>query len=145
LAVRFFLHHVNYNIKGRKEIKACIGKILTDHGKKIGEINIILTSDSKLLDINKKFLKRKDYTDIITFNFSEKNKISCDSYISIERVGDNAISYKVTKENELVRVIIHGILHLVGYNDKKEKEIGKMREMEDIYLKKYYKKGSDNL
>ncbi len=145
MAIRFFLHHVNYKIKGRREIKACIGRILSDHNKKIGSINVILTSDSKLLEINKKFLKRKNYTDIITFDFSENSKISGDLYISIERVGDNAILYRVTKDNELLRVIIHGILHLVGYNDAKEKEKRKIRAMEDKYLKKYYKKGSDNL
>ena len=145
MAVRFFLHHVNCKIKGRREIKACIGRILSDHNKKIGSINVILTSDLKILEINKKFLKRKNYTDIITFDFSEKSKISGDLYISIERVGDNAILYRVTKDNELLRVIIHGILHLVGYNDVKEREKRKIRAMEEKYLIKYYKKGSDNL
>jgi probable rRNA maturation factor len=135
LAVRFFLHHVNYKVKGRREIKACIGKILADHNKEVGSINVVLTGDSDLLKINKKFLKRKDYTDIITFDFSEREKISGDLFISIQRIEDNAILFKVSNDNELFRVIIHGILHLVGYNDKEEQEIKKMREMENKYLK----------
>jgi probable rRNA maturation factor len=92
-----------------------------------------------------KFLKRMDYTDIITFDFSEKSKISGDLYISIERVKDNARIFNVTKNNELLRVIIHGILHLVGYNDKREKEKRKIKAMEDMYLKNNYNKGSDSL
>ena len=84
-------------------------------------------------------------TDIITFDFSEKERISGELYISIDRVKENAVLFKVKKEEELIRVIIHGILHLVGYEDENSVEKREMNEMENIYIKKYYKKGSDNL
>lgn len=145
MTIRFFLHHVHYKIKRKRIIKTCIGKILADHNKKIGEINIIITNDSEILSINRKFLQRRDYTDIITFNFSEKEKISGELYISIERVKENSITFKVKKDNELLRVIFHGILHLVGYDDETEKEKKQMRKREDLYIEHFYKNGSDNL
>ena len=111
----------------------------------VGEINIILTNDFKILEINKKYLKRYDYTDVITFDYSNQERITGELYISIDRIKENAIIYGVNNDNELARVIIHGILHLLKYNDIKYYEKKKMRKMEDNYLNEYYKKGSDNL
>lgn len=140
MAIRFFLHLVDYKIKRRQEIKAWINKISADHNKNAGEINIILTSDFNILKINEKYLNRKDYTDIITFDNSEKNNIAGELYISIERVIENAINYKVTSDHELMRVIIHGILHLLDYDDKKYSDKKKMKEKENYYLNDYYTK-----
>lgn len=137
MAIRFFLHHVDFNFRGKRKIKALIKKIFFDHKKTNGGINIILTCDNDLLAINKKFLKRKYYTDIITFNYSKENKIIGELYISIDRVKENAGIYNVTIENELLRIIVHGILHLLGYDDGSEKERKRMRKSEDIYLKMY--------
>jgi len=145
LAIRFFLHLIDYKVNGKRKIKAWIGKILTDHNKMVGEINIILTNDFKILEINKKYLKRYDYTDVITFDYSNQERITGELYISIDRIKENAIIYGVNNDNELARVIIHGILHLLKYNDIKYYEKKKMRKMEDNYLNEYYKKGSDNL
>jgi probable rRNA maturation factor len=145
LAIRFFLHHVNYRITGKKEIRTCVNDILTDHVKKVGNINIILTCDKYLLEINKKYLRRNYLTDIITFDFSEEEIISGDLYISIERIRENAGLFKVSSKIELFKVIIHGILHLAGYSDKTKMKKTKMTEMEDLYIRKYYKKGSVNL
>jgi probable rRNA maturation factor len=145
LAIRFFLHHVNYRITGKKEIRTCVNDILTDHFKKVGNINIILTCDKYLLEINKKYLRRNYLTDIITFDFSEEEIISGDLYISIERIRENAGLFKVSSKIELFKVIIHGILHLAGYSDKTKMKKTKMTEMEDLYIRKYYKKGSVNL
>ena len=145
MAIRFFLHYVNFKIAGKRDIKASIKRILTDHKKKIGDINVIITSDSNILEINNKYLKRDYLTDIITFDFSEKEKISGELYISIDRVKENAVLFKVKKEEELIRVIIHGILHLVGYEDENSMEKREMNKKENIYIKRFYKKGSDNL
>ena len=145
MAIRFFLDVIEYKVKGKRKIKAWIGKILTDHDKMVGEINIILTNDSKILEINKKYLKRYDYTDVITFDYSNQERITGELYISIDRIKENAIIYGVNNDNELVRVIIHGILHLLNYNDIKFSEKKKMKKMEDNYLNEYYKKESDNL
>jgi probable rRNA maturation factor len=145
LAIRFFLHHVNYRIAGKKEIKTCVSDILADHNKMVGNINIILTCDKYLLKINRKYLKRNYLTDIITFDFSEKEKVSGDLYISIERIKENAGLFNVKSRLELLRIIIHGILHLAGYSDKTKMEKTKMTEAEDLYLIRYDKKGSVNL
>jgi probable rRNA maturation factor len=145
LAIRFFSHHVNYRINGKRRLKTCVEGILTDHRKKVGEINIIITDDYKLLEINKKYLLRDYFTDIITFDLSEDEKISGDLYISIDRVKENAVLFDVEKEKELFRVIIHGILHLIGYKDKKSRERKEMTEKEDFYIRINYKKGSYNL
>ena len=118
---------------------------MTDHNKRIGDINIILTDDKDLLKINKEYLKRNYLTDIITFDFSEKKEVIGDLYISIQRIKENADLYKVDFKTELFRVIIHGILHLAGYKDKEKADKERMTEMENQYIKKYYKKGSDNL
>jgi len=145
LAIRFFLHLVDYQIEGKRKIKTWIKKILTDHDKMVGEINIILTCDSKLLEINKRYLKRENYTDIITFDYSDKKVISGELYISIDRIKENANIYNVTCNNEVVRVIIHGILHLLNYDDNTYLKKKKMKKMEDNYLNNLYKKGSENI
>lgn len=144
MAIRFFLHHINYRITGKKELKTCIRSIINDHKREIREINIIITSDLKLLEINKKYLSRNYFTDIITFDLSENEEISGDMYISIERVKENAILYKIESERELFRVIIHGILHLIGYNDKSNNDKRKMTNKENRYIDRFYKQSSDN-
>ena len=104
--------------------------------KKVGEICYIFCSDNYLLKINKQYLKHNTYTDIITFDYSYDNLISGDIFVSIDRVRDNAKQLGIQFENELHRVMIHGILHLAGYNDKTDKQEALMRKMEDKYLDK---------
>ena len=145
MAIRFFLHHVNYRIGGKKKIKTCVKGIITDYKRREGEINIIITTDRDLLEINKKYLKRDYFTDIISFDLSKDESISGDLYISIDRVKENAKLFNVKKEVELLRVIIHGVLHLLGYKDKGKQERKKMTEKEDYYIEIYYKKRSVNL
>jgi len=99
-----------------------------------GAISIIFCSDMYLLNINVDYLKHNYYTDIITFNYVDGNTISGDLFISIDRVKENAIKFNTTIIKEIYRVIFHGVLHLVGYNDKTEEEKMLMREKEDIYL-----------
>jgi rRNA maturation RNase YbeY len=122
-----------------------MAKILADHNKTGGEINIIITNDYELTKINKKYLKRNNYTDIITFDYSLKNEINGELFISIERVQENAINYRVSEKNELLRVIIHGLLHLIGYDDIEKKKIKKMKSMENYYLENYFKNESKNM
>ena len=111
--------------------------IAKEEGNDIEELNFLFVDDQKMLDYNKKYLQHDYYTDIITFNSSDNNKISGDIIISIERVIENSKKYNCEEEVELRRVMAHGLLHLLGYDDKdklKEKEI---REKENHYLKKY--------
>jgi rRNA maturation RNase YbeY len=113
-----------------------ISQTIINEGKTVGEINIIFCNDEYLLKINQEHLTHDYYTDIITFDYSENTLISGDLFISKDRVEENAEEYKVSFENELNRVIIHGILHLIGYNDKSESEIKEMRTKENYYLDK---------
>tara|TARA_B100001250_G_scaffold404863_1_gene421440 strand:- start:200 stop:619 length:420 start_codon:yes stop_codon:yes gene_type:complete len=98
-------------------------------------ISFIFCSDNYLQKINAEFLNHKGLTDVITFNYTKKNNLVGDVFISAERVRENAKIYNVKFKEELARVMIHGVLHLIGYNDKKEKEIMLMRRLENEFLK----------
>ena len=104
---------------------------------KPGEITIIFCSDDYLLDKNRAYLNHDYYTDIITFDYSENDVVSGDLFISIDRVKDNANTYGISFDNELKRVVYHGILHLCGYKDKTEKDKKEMREKENYYLSQF--------
>ena len=105
-----------------------------NESKRVGELSFIFCKDEYLLKKNIQFLDHNNYTDIITFDYCEGEIISGDIFISIERVTENANKFGVDFENELDRVIIHGVLHLVGYKDKSKEEAIIMREKEDFYL-----------
>lgn len=113
-----------------------IKTVITKENKTLGEINYIFCTDEYLLEKNQTFLNHNTYTDIITFDYSEENQISGDIFISIERVKENARKFAVEFETELKRVMIHGVLHLIGYKDKSEDEQKLMREKENFYLEK---------
>ena len=117
-----------------KNINNISDEIFGKYGYTVNYCNVILLSDNELLAINKSFLNHDYYTDIITFNYGEEKSIEAELYISIERVMENSDSLKVAFENELYRVIIHGILHLCGFKDKTEKQKREIRLLEDKYL-----------
>lgn len=104
--------------------------------KQVGEINVIFCSDEHLLKMNIEHLKHDYYTDIISFDYSESDIVSGDLFISKDRVEDNAKQYNVSFNSEIHRVIIHGVLHLLTYNDKTEEQKKQMREKENFYLDK---------
>ena len=114
----------------KKYIKLLINKEI----KNLGDITVVFCSDVFLLDINIKYLNHNYFTDIVTFNYVEGNKISGDLFISVDRVKENSVEYSTTVNRELYRVIFHGVLHLIGYNDKTSEEKEIMRKMEDLYL-----------
>ncbi len=118
----------------KSTLKKYISLLISCELKKVGEISIILCSDEYLLEINIEYLKHNYYTDIITFNYVEGNLISGDLFISVDRVKENSIVFKTGVIKELYRVIFHGILHLIGYNDKTEEEKKIMKTKEDLYL-----------
>lgn len=103
---------------------------------KAGDISFIYCSDSYILDMNKNYLGHDYYTDVITFDYCENDIVSGDIFISLHTVEDNADEYDVSFEKELYRVMIHGVLHLLGYNDKTEEEQKNMRKKENFYLDK---------
>ncbi|MCY1721882.1 rRNA maturation RNase YbeY [Prolixibacteraceae bacterium Z1-6] len=109
--------------------------------KSIGNIAVIFCSDNYLLDINKQYLNHHYYTDIITFDYVEENVISGDLFISVDRIRENAKEYEVEMIKELYRVVFHGVLHLVGYNDKTDEEQRIMTDKENYYLSEVDFKG----
>ncbi len=137
IPVFFFLEDIKYSIKNKTLIKKWLLSAIINKGYLLKELNIVLCSDEYLLSLNQQFLYHDTLTDIITFdnndNRSEKNVIG-DLYISIERIKENAEKFKVKTETELHRVIIHGVLHLLGYHDKKTADKKKMTKREDYYL-----------
>ena len=118
----------------KRKIAAWVKLVAQNYGKKIGEIAYIFCDDEKILEINKQYLKHDYYTDIITFDYSEKDKISGDIFISLDTVKSNSEKFNTLYDNELYRVIIHGVLHLCGHNDKTPEEEKIMREKEEEAL-----------
>ena len=106
--------------------------------KQIGDIHIALMGDQALLELNQKHLDHNDYTDVITFDYSTAKEVNCDIAVSTDRVSENATYEGVSVENELARVLIHGILHCVGYSDKTPNEKQIMRKKEDEMLKRFH-------
>ena len=130
---------IKTSFKNRKLIKAWIQKTIKKEGFKLGELSYNFCSDEELLRVNIEHLNHDFYTDIITFELNEGKYIIGDIYVSIDRVKDNAKQNKTTYSNELMRVLIHGVLHLCGYKDKSKKDAALMREKEDYYLSLLWK------
>lgn len=136
-----FTNQISFLFKNKIKIKQWIKDIVTREDKKLGEISYIFCDDNKILEVNKQYLSHDYFTDIITFDYVEKDIISGDIIISIDRVKENSKSFNSSFEDELHRVIIHGVLHLIGYNDKTDKEQQLMREKENeclLILKEKY-------
>ncbi|MBR5855694.1 MAG: rRNA maturation RNase YbeY [Bacteroidales bacterium] len=132
--IQYFNNNVAFDFKSKLLIKKWIKNVAASYGKRCADINIIFCSDPALLEINKQFLGHDYYTDIITFDYCEGDKLSGELYISIDTVKANAQEYEQTFETELHRVIIHGILHLIGLDDHSPKDIQQMRRGEDEAL-----------
>lgn len=139
--IRFFQQDTDFNINYKSKIKEWIKLIVSQRGCTVGEINVIFCSDPCILEINRKFLGHDYFTDIITFDNSSPDYfkagvkvISADLFISIDTVRVNAEDYSQSFEDELHRVIIHGILHLVGENDISREQIASMRSAENAAL-----------
>ena len=109
-------------------------ELISIEGKEVGDISLVFCNDEQLLLMNKKHLDHDYYTDVITFDYTLHNFISGDIFISVDRVRENAIEYKTTFHVEICRVVFHGTLHLLGYNDKTELDIVQMRAKEDLYI-----------
>jgi len=134
LAVRYFNDGVSFQPEGKRKISQWLKQVTARERKKTGHLNFIFVSEEIILDINKKYLHHHYYTDIITFDHSEGNVVSGDMYISVETVRTNAKKYCVDFRIEMLRVMVHGILHLCGYKDQTESDIQEMRDKEDQYL-----------
>lgn len=133
--INFFKEDTRIRLSSKDQLKKWIQTVIIHHKKTTGDINFIFCSDRHLLAMNKNYLNHNTYTDILTFNNSEnKNVIEGDIYISIDRVRENSLLFNSLFSEELHRVMIHGILHLLGFRDKSTKEKSIMRQKENECL-----------
>jgi probable rRNA maturation factor len=140
LNIRVFYEVVDFRLKGWKKIKKLIEKVIRNEKKVSGDLNFILTNDKRIKEINMEFLKHNFYTDVISFNYSSKIVVNGEVYISVDTVKMNALNYKVSYNLEFVRVIVHGVLHLCGYEDKSKEGKRRIQNLEDYWLKIYKEK-----
>lgn len=133
--IYFFLEEINYHLENKRKIKEWIIKAAENEEYTIGNLNFIFTNDNILLQLNKEYLRHFSLTDIITFDLSEKaGELSGDIFISIDRAKENARIFKVSLTEEVHRLLIHGLLHLAGYQDKSDEDKVQMRAKEEFYL-----------
>jgi len=129
-----FHSELDFELLQSEMLQDWITKSILEEGKKLGELNYIFLDDEALLKINQEHLQHDYYTDIISFDYTLGRIISGDMFISIDRIRDNAKQFTTDFEEELHRVMIHGVLHYCGYKDKEESDIKEMRSKEDYYL-----------
>lgn len=133
--IHFFTEDISFDLKDKKNIRQWIENVVHKEGAKIKELNYIFCSDEYLKQVNIEYLDHHYYTDIITFdNSDEAGTLESDIFISIDRVKENSLEFSRNLNNELHRVIIHGVLHLLGYQDKEEQDATLMRQKEDDSL-----------
>jgi len=132
--VNFFFENTDEFDVSNLNVENNIETLVSNENKKMGEVNYIFCSDDYLLNINRQYLNHDYYTDVISFDYCEDDVISGDIFISVDTVRDNAQEYKVEFIKELERVMIHGVLHFVGYKDKTDEDSKVMRQKENQYL-----------
>ena len=137
MAVSYFAEDVKMPAIKKREPTDWIRRVASEYGKKCGDIAYIFCSDEKILEVNKAYLQHDYYTDVITFDYTEGDKISGDIFISVDTVRSNAEQFGTDYDEELHRIIIHGVLHLCGINDKGpgEREIMTRHENEALKLR----------
>ena len=135
MAITFSNNDIKFSLKEKTRLKKWITQVVEKQKKRVGDIGYLFCDDEYILQVNREYLDHDTYTDIITFDYVEGDIISGDILISIDRVGENAKNFGCTFEHELHRVIIHGVLHLLGGKDKTEAEAAAMRKKENQALK----------
>lgn len=140
MAITFSKQQIKFNLKDKRKISNWIKEVAEVHQRQIGQISIVFVSDQEILSINNQYLKHNYFTDIITFDYSYENVIEGDIFISIDTVKSNSEKFRTEFLNELLRVIIHGVLHLCGFKDKKPTDKSVMTQNENLALNLYYNK-----
>ncbi len=133
--IRYFNEDIHFVLKDKLVNNRWLKLVAGSEIRSIGDVNIIFCSDKYILDVNLRYLHHDYYTDIITFDYCEGKKLSGDLFISIDTVRENALEYGVEFDDELHRVMVHGLLHLIGYDDHSPEEEKIIHEKEDYYLK----------
>ncbi|MDO6491379.1 MULTISPECIES: rRNA maturation RNase YbeY [unclassified Cellulophaga] len=133
-----FHYETGFSLKDNTKYIDWINRIIASEEHLVGDINYIFCDDAYLLNINQQYLDHDTYTDIITFDYTDGKVISSDIYISVERVKENAVDFKVDFDVEMLRVMAHGVLHLAGYKDKSTEEAALMRSKEEEKIKLFH-------
>lgn len=132
--ISYFFEDTDFIFKGKALNNRWLKIVAESEIRRLGQISIIFCSDNYILDINQRFLQHDYFTDIITFDYCEGDRLSGDLFISVDSVRENAIEYGSSFNDELNRVMVHGILHLIGYDDHTDEDIRQMRSKENYYL-----------
>ena len=132
--ISYFFEDTDFIFKGKTLNNRWLRLVAESEIRRIGQISIIFCSDNYILDVNQKYHQHDYFTDIITFDYCEGDRLSGDLFISVDKVRENAIEYGTDFNEELNRVIVHGVLHLIGYDDHEEDDIAMMRKKENYYL-----------
>ena len=132
--ISYFFEDTDFQFKKKTLNNKWLRLVAESEIRRVGQINIIFCSDNYILDVNQQFLQHDYFTDIITFDYCERDILSGDLFISVDTVRDNAVEYGTEFEDELNRVIVHGVLHLIGYDDHSDEDVAQMRKKEDYYL-----------
>lgn len=132
--ISYYFEDTDFVFKGKARNNRWLRIVAESEIRRLGDISIIFCSDNYILDINQRYLSHDYFTDIITFDYCEGDRLSGDLFISVDSVRENAIEYGTEFPDEMNRVIVHGLLHLIGYDDHTEEEIKVMREKENYYL-----------
>ncbi len=132
--ISYYFEDTDFIFKGKTLNNKWLKLVAESEIRKIGDISIIFCSDNYILDVNQKYLNHDYFTDIITFDYCEGDKLSGDLFISVDSVMENSVEYGTEFKDELNRVIVHGILHLIGYDDHNKKDVELMRKKENYYL-----------
>ena len=132
--IRYFQEDIQFELKQKMRNNRWLKMVAGSEMRRLGAVNIIFCSDNYILDVNMRYLQHDYFTAIITFDYCEKDILSGDLFISIDSVRENALFYGVPFADELDRVMVHGLLHLIGYDDHTEEQVAEMRAKEDYYL-----------
>jgi probable rRNA maturation factor len=136
LSLKIFYDEIDYRLKGWRNIAKVFNEVIRENRFIPGDLSFILITDTNIRKINQEFLKHDYFTDVITFGYNEGTILNGEIYISLETVESNSINYEVSLRNELLRVMSHGIIHLMGYDDSTKEERSEMRRIENLWLKR---------
>lgn len=133
-----YCYEISFRLADEKKTTDWIKRVIESEGRQIEELSYVFCDDERLLELNQKFLNHDTYTDILTFPYSDSDDIHADIFISVPRVKENSVKFGSQEEEELRRVMVHGVLHLLGYDDHGDEARNKMRELENSKLKMFH-------